>query len=167
MPGRSITTKFLMSVLIATSLFLAMMQHPAAQEQVPPAEAGMGKDRLEDLLRTIEDPTAREQFAERLRTLIAAQERAADVTPSVEDLGIDLVELVDDRGMQPAENIVPLARVEAVERWAPGVVTAVDSASARLTTSDLRAMNLRVAKGDPVEAVASDFLSEKGLLGSS
>ena len=34
----------------------------------------------------------------------------------------DLVELTDDRGLQPAENITPLVRAEVVDRWGDGVV---------------------------------------------
>lgn len=81
--------------------------------------------------------------------------------------GIDLVELVDDRGMQPAENVIPVIRVEALERYGPDVASAADQVSARLTTSDLRAMNLRISNGDTIEDIARDFLAENELLDSS
>ena len=32
----------------------------------------------------------------------------------------DLVELADDRGLQPAENVTPLVRAEVVDRWGTG-----------------------------------------------
>ncbi len=44
---------------------------------------------------------------------------------------LDLVELADDRGLQPAENITPLVRAEVVDRWGDGVVAVIDAASAR------------------------------------
>ena len=33
-----------------------------------------------------------------------------------------LVELVDDRHLQPAENVTPLVRAEVVDRWGAGLV---------------------------------------------
>ena len=77
----------------------------------------------------------------------------------------DLVELVDDRGMQPAENVVPIVRLEALERWGSGLVSALDLMSGVLTTRDLRLLNAQVANGDAVEDVARDWLTENDLLG--
>lgn len=65
----------------------------------------------------------------------------------------DLVELVDDRGLQPAENITPLLRTEIVDRWGDGVVTVIDGASAELTTSAVRTLN--EAAGTPDADVGS------------
>ena len=78
----------------------------------------------------------------------------------------DLVELIDDRRMQPAENIVPLVRAEALDRWGPEVIDALDAVSASLTTSELRALNVRVADRVPVIEVAREWLAEHRLLGS-
>ncbi len=61
---------------------------------------------------------------------------------------LDLVELTDDRGLQPAENITPLVRTEVVERWGDAVSAALDAASARLTTSAVRALNQAAAEPD-------------------
>ncbi len=46
----------------------------------------------------------------------------------------DLVELADDRGLQPAENVTPLVRRSVVARWGAPLVEVVDSVSRRLTT---------------------------------
>jgi osmoprotectant transport system substrate-binding protein len=52
--------------------------------------------------------------------------------------------LLDDRELQPAENLVPLVRAEAVDRWGDELRTALDGVSARLTTYDLMQLNRRV-----------------------
>ena len=110
MPGRSIISNLSMGLLVAILLAFGMAQHSAAQEQTPPSSSEVSKDRLENLLRTIEDPAAREQFAERLRTLIAAQEGAeTDGAPSVEELSIGLVELITERLNTTALSLVELS----------------------------------------------------------
>jgi osmoprotectant transport system substrate-binding protein len=75
----------------------------------------------------------------------------------------DLVELVDDRRLQPAENITPLIRTETLERFGPSVGTDIDAVSALLTTEALRALNAEVAGGASVRAVAARWLRSEGL----
>lgn len=77
----------------------------------------------------------------------------------------DLVILDDDRGLQPAENVVPVIRRDAGERWGGELTEALNAVSAQLTTGDLRDLNARVAAGQPVEAVAKDWLRAHDLLG--
>jgi osmoprotectant transport system substrate-binding protein len=74
-----------------------------------------------------------------------------------------LVELVDDRHMQPAENVTPLVRTEVVDRWGPGLVTVLDGVSQRLTTEALRQLNADVAGGTDTEAVAAAWLTAQEL----
>lgn len=76
----------------------------------------------------------------------------------------DLVELVDDLELQPAENIVPVVRTDALERWGPDLGPRLDELAVHLTTSELRSLNARVADGDPVDVVAHDWLTNLGLL---
>jgi osmoprotectant transport system substrate-binding protein len=52
--------------------------------------------------------------------------------------------LVDDRGLQPRENVVPLVREEVVDRWGAELTDALDEASARLTTAGLVRLNRAV-----------------------
>jgi glycine betaine/choline ABC-type transport system substrate-binding protein len=78
--------------------------------------------------------------------------------------GPDFVVLDDDLGLQPPENVIPLVRTDALSRWGPEFVVAVDLLSARLTTSDLRVLNLRVAAGDAVEDVARAWLEQNFLV---
>ena len=79
-------------------------------------------------------------------------------------LNPDFVELRDDRGLQPAENITPLIRNEVLERWGDDVVASIDAVSARLTTVRLRLLNAEVG-GDTtrVPAIAAAWLTEQGL----
>ena len=76
----------------------------------------------------------------------------------------DLVELTDDLQLQPAENIVPVVRTEIVQQWGSSITDPLAAVSAALTTDELRALNVRVAKGDPVPEVASEWLLRHELL---
>ena len=80
--------------------------------------------------------------------------------PAIEQL--DLVELTDDRGLQPAENVTPIVRTEVIERWGDPVRAAIDNVSARLTTAGVRALNRAVAASDgDVAAVVTTWLAEE------
>lgn len=71
----------------------------------------------------------------------------------------DLVELVDDRHLQPPENVVPMLRRESLERWGPELNGALDEVSDWLTTVELRRLNGLVADGATVEEVAREWLT--------
>jgi osmoprotectant transport system substrate-binding protein len=75
----------------------------------------------------------------------------------------DLIVLDDDRRLQPAENVVPVVRRSALARWGPDVATALDRLSAALTTAELRSLNARLAADQPVDAIATDWLTAHGL----
>jgi osmoprotectant transport system substrate-binding protein len=49
--------------------------------------------------------------------------------------------LLDDRALQPNENVLPLVRSEVVQRWGDRLTGALDEVSARLTTGDLVRLN--------------------------
>ena len=78
--------------------------------------------------------------------------------PAIDQKG--LVELADDRHLQPAENITPLVRTEVVTRWGTRLVTVLDDASRQLTTDALRQLNADVAGGTPPATVAAAWLAE-------
>ncbi len=63
--------------------------------------------------------------------------------------------LDDDRGLQPAENIVPLVRTAALERWGDELPRALNEVSAHLTTDDLRQLNKVVELDDLTSAQAA------------
>ena len=52
--------------------------------------------------------------------------------------------LIDDRGLQPHENVVPMVRQEVVERWGERLTDALDETSSRLTTVGLIRLNQAV-----------------------
>jgi osmoprotectant transport system substrate-binding protein len=71
----------------------------------------------------------------------------------------DLVQLQDDRQLQPAENIVPMVRSEIVNAYGPALVRLLDAVTAQLTTQDLIRMNQRVQlEGAEPAEVAADWL---------
>lgn len=77
-----------------------------------------------------------------------------------------LVVLSDNRGLQPAENVVPVLRSAVVHRYGPGLLAAVDAVSARLSTAALAGMDAEVelGGGDP-DTVARHWLRAAGLAG--
>ena len=76
-----------------------------------------------------------------------------------------LVVLADDRGLQPAENVVPLVRRDVVARYGPRLLAALDTVSARLTTGSLRALDAQVElRGDNPGSVAWTWLRAQGLI---
>ncbi len=76
----------------------------------------------------------------------------------------EFVALLDDRELQPPENVVPLVRAEAIERWGATLSDSLDGLSRSLTTEELREMNRRVDDGEPVPVVAASWLADAGLL---
>jgi osmoprotectant transport system substrate-binding protein len=76
-----------------------------------------------------------------------------------------LVALADDRGLQPAENITPLVRTDAIVRYGPRLLSVLDRVSAQLDTGTLRALDARVElAGQRPRLVASNWLRERGLI---
>ena len=77
----------------------------------------------------------------------------------------DLVLLADDRHLQPAENIVPVVRAEALARYGSRLTGAVNAVSARLTSAALLFLNWRIeVAGDSVQAEARAWLERQGIL---
>jgi osmoprotectant transport system substrate-binding protein len=52
--------------------------------------------------------------------------------------------LVDDLGLQPRENVVPMVRAQVADRFGPRLVDALDETSSLLTTGDLVQLNSSV-----------------------
>ena len=75
-----------------------------------------------------------------------------------------LLELRDDRRLQPAENMTPLLHRATLRRWGPELVRLVDRVSARLTTAELRDLNRQVIvdKQRPAD-VAARWLQREGV----
>lgn len=75
----------------------------------------------------------------------------------------DLVALLDDHGLQPAENVTPLIRSETLERFGTPLRQAIDAVSARLTTDTLVTLNRRLLAGASASRVAGEWLAQEGL----
>jgi len=79
-----------------------------------------------------------------------------------------LVVLTDDRGLQPAENVVPVLRRATAERYGPGLLLALNAVSAHLTTAVLASLDALVEiRGRAAKAVADSWLRSQGLLARS
>ena len=80
--------------------------------------------------------------------------------------GDDLVLLDDDRGLQPAENLVPVVRSDVLEASGQQRVAVVlDEVSQRLTTANLRFLNWRVSMaGNDPASEARGWLIRQGLV---
>jgi osmoprotectant transport system substrate-binding protein len=73
-------------------------------------------------------------------------------------VGADLVQLADDRSLQPADNVVPVVRREILDAYGPPLVRLLNAVSAQLTTAELRRLNLQVAKGQVASHAAEGWL---------
>jgi osmoprotectant transport system substrate-binding protein len=78
--------------------------------------------------------------------------------------GQHLVALVDDRRLQPSENITPIVRSEVVDRWGPAFAATVDAVSAQLTTNEVRSLDGAMeAEGADVATIAREWLGAHDL----
>jgi osmoprotectant transport system substrate-binding protein len=76
-----------------------------------------------------------------------------------------LVVLADNRGLQPAENVVPVLWRATARRYGPGLLAALDAVSARLSTATLAALDAQVQlHGRAPQAVAASWLRAEGLV---
>jgi osmoprotectant transport system substrate-binding protein len=78
--------------------------------------------------------------------------------PSLLEPGADLVQLVDDWHLQPADNVVPVVRREILDAYGPPLVRLLNAVSAPLTTAELARLNLQVANGRAPAEVAAGWL---------
>jgi osmoprotectant transport system substrate-binding protein len=75
-----------------------------------------------------------------------------------------LVVLADNRGLQPAENVVPVLRRATADRFGAGLLTALDAVSARLSNAALTALDTQVElDGRAPRAVAERWLRAQRL----
>lgn len=73
--------------------------------------------------------------------------------------------LDDDRGLNPAENIVPAVRLDIVEAYGDDFVDLLNSVSAQINTPELTEMNRRagIDQDDPAD-IAAEWLADKGFV---
>jgi osmoprotectant transport system substrate-binding protein len=77
----------------------------------------------------------------------------------------DLVQLEDDRDLQPADNVVPVVRREVLDAYGPPLVRLLNAVSAQLTTIELTRLNLQVADGRPPADAAAGWLRAHTIIG--
>jgi osmoprotectant transport system substrate-binding protein len=76
-----------------------------------------------------------------------------------------LVVLADNRNLQPAENITPLIRRSAIQRYGPRLLATLNKVSALLDTGTLRALDARVElAGQDPRLVAGSWLRTHELI---
>jgi osmoprotectant transport system substrate-binding protein len=76
-----------------------------------------------------------------------------------------LLVLADDRGLQPAENITPVVRRDAITRYGPHLLALLNKVSALLDTGTLRALDARVElAGQDPRLVAGNWLRAHELI---
>jgi osmoprotectant transport system substrate-binding protein len=78
----------------------------------------------------------------------------------------EYVVLIDDRLLQPAENVTPLVHRDVIQRFGADVVEVLDSVSSQLDTDGLRRLNAADATTpgvDDVAAIAAEWLGNRGL----
>jgi osmoprotectant transport system substrate-binding protein len=96
-------------------------------------------------------------------TAAALKTREIDVgmieTTDASLIGQDLVELRDDKRLQPAENVVPVVRRQVLEAYGPSLGRLLDAVSAELTTAGLTELNREmVVEQQPAGQVAARWL---------
>jgi osmoprotectant transport system substrate-binding protein len=75
-----------------------------------------------------------------------------------------LVVLTDNRGLQPAENVVPVLRRATADRFGPGLLAALDAVSARLSNAALTTLDTQVElDGRSPRTAAERWLQAQGL----
>lgn len=81
---------------------------------------------------------------------------------SLEDLGLVILE--DDKGLQPAQNLIPAVRTEFLDQHSD-VAEVLNALSEKLTTEDLAEMNgaVDIERQKP-DDVAAAYLEEQGLV---
>ncbi len=76
----------------------------------------------------------------------------------------NLVLLQDDKGIQPAQNLIPAVNTTFIKAH-PDVATVLNKLSATLTTADLASLDLKVGVNrEKPDAVAKEYLDSKNLL---
>ena len=77
--------------------------------------------------------------------------------------GHGLVELEDDRGLQPAENVTPVVRRAIVTAYGPALEMRLNEVSARLGTDQVRDLNAQLGASQRAAEVAARWLAAAGL----
>jgi osmoprotectant transport system substrate-binding protein len=113
-----------------------------------------------------------EPFDAESQRVSALQQQVVDVAVMFTTDGAlatgDYVLLADDRNLQPADNVVPVVSARAIATYGPGVETALDAVSAKLTEQNLVFLNWRVTvAGKDSAAEARGWLEREHIVARS
>ena len=102
------------------------------------------------------------EMAEALNNAAIDVAQVCTTQPDIERFGFVLLE--DDKGLQPAQNIVPIATEELADAVPPDFEETLNAVTELLTTEELTSLGVQVAvEQQSYEDVASAFLEENGL----
>ena len=97
-------------------------------------------------------------------TVAALADGKVDVTFLFSTQGVitgrGFVILADDKGAQPAENILPLVRRETTEALGARLTDPLRTVTSKLTTAELRALNAHLDEGEAAKDIARTWLRE-------
>ena len=68
--------------------------------------------------------------------------------------------LADDKGAQPAENILPLVRRETTKALGARLTDPLRTVTSKLTTEELRTLNAHLDEGEAAKDIARTWLRE-------
>ena len=71
--------------------------------------------------------------------------------------------LEDDKGLMPAQNLLPVMTQELADAGGDDLATVLNSVNELLTTEELINLNLQIAEQESYEDIASQWLSDNGL----
>jgi osmoprotectant transport system substrate-binding protein len=115
-------------------------------------------------------------YVERFMPFDTEEQRATALVDEVVDVAVmfstdgrlatgDLVRLEDDKGLQPADNVVPIVSTRAMDRYGARLGEALNAVSGRLTSDGLSFLNWRVdMAGRDIPAEARGWLDRQGLV---
>lgn len=102
------------------------------------------------------------EMAEALNNSAIDVAQVCTTQPDIERFGFVLLE--DDEGLQPAQNILPIATLELAEASPADLEETLNAVSALLTTEELTALGVLVAVDqESYEDVARQWLEDNGL----
>ena len=84
-------------------------------------------------------------------------------TTQAEIATFNFVLLEDDKGLAPAQNLIPVMTQDVADAGGTTLADALNAVSALLTTEELTNLNARIAEQESYEDIASEWLSDNGL----
>jgi osmoprotectant transport system substrate-binding protein len=84
-------------------------------------------------------------------------------TTQAEIASFNFVVMEDDKGLMPAQNLLPVLTQEVADAGGDDLAAILNSVTELLTTEELINLNLSIAEQESYEDIASQWLSDNGL----